>query len=72
MDYDAVITESGRKEMNPRESTINQSDSACVWRISGLTRDGTAEPLLRDQILRRERKQGKMHFPCSADHEQDW
>ena len=37
-----------------------------------LTRDGTAEPVLRDQIPRRERGQGKNHFPCSADHEQDW
>ena len=37
-----------------------------------LTRDGTAEPVSRDQILRRERGQGNIHFPCSADHEQDW
>ena len=40
--------------------------------MSRLTRDGTAEPVLRDQILRRERGQGNIHFPCSADHEQDW
>ena len=26
----------------------------------------------RDQILRRERGQGNIHFPCSADHVQDW
>ena len=37
-----------------------------------LTRDGTAKPVSRDQILRRERGQGNIHFPCSADHEQDW
>ena len=37
-----------------------------------LTRDGTAEPVSRDQILRRERGQGNIHFPCSADHVQDW
>ena len=37
-----------------------------------LTRDGTAEPVSRDQILRRERGQGNVHFPCSADQEQDW
>ena len=24
------------------------------------------------QILRRERGQGNVHFPCSADHVQDW
>ena len=40
--------------------------------MSRLTRDGTAEPVTRDQILRRERGQVKnIHFP-SADHEQDW
>ena len=39
-----------------------------------LTRDGTAEPVLRDQILRRERGQGKIHFPYSADldHQDYW
>ena len=41
--------------------------------MSRLTRDGTAEPISRDQILRRERGQGNINFPCcSADHEQDW
>ena len=35
-------------------------------------RDRTAEPVSRDQILRRERGQENIHFPCSADHEQDW
>ena len=35
-------------------------------------RDGTAEPVSRDQILRRARGQGNIHFPFSADHEQDW
>ena len=37
-----------------------------------LTRDGTAEPISRDQILRHARGQGNINFPCSADHEQDW
>ena len=42
--------------------------------MSRLTRDGTAEPVSRDQILRHARGQGNahFHFPCSADHEQDW
>ena len=40
--------------------------------MSRLTRDGTAEALSRDQILRREGGQGNDHFPCSAYHEQDW
>ena len=40
--------------------------------ISRLTQDGTAEPVLRDQqILRRERVQGNIDFPCSADHVQE-
>ena len=40
--------------------------------MSRLTRDGTAEPVPRDQILRHARGQGGYYFPCSADHEQDW
>ena len=40
--------------------------------MSRVTRSGTGEPVSRDQILRRERGQRKVHFPCSADHEQDW
>ena len=40
--------------------------------ISRLTRDGTAEPLSRDQILRHARGQGNIIFSCSADHEQSW
>ena len=35
-------------------------------------RDWTVEPVSRDQIFRRERGQGNINFPCSADHEQDW
>ena len=40
--------------------------------MSRLSRDGTAEPVSRDQILRYERGQGNVNFPYSADHEQDW
>ena len=40
--------------------------------MSRLTRDGTAKPVSRDQILRRVRGQGNIYFPCSADHKQDW
>ena len=35
-------------------------------------RDGTAEPVSRDQIPKRKQGQGNIHFPCSSDHEQDW
>ena len=40
--------------------------------MSRLARDGTAEPVSRVQILRHARGQGDIHFPCLADHEQDW
>ena len=36
--------------------------------MSWLTRDGTAKPVSRNQII----SGGKEIFPCSADHEQDW
>ena len=39
--------------------------------MTGLTRDGTAESVSRDQMLRRERGQRKKQFPCSADRDQD-
>ena len=40
--------------------------------IGRLTRDGTAEPVSRDQVFRHARGQGNISLPCSADHEQDW
>ena len=40
--------------------------------MSRLTRDGTAEPVSRDQILRHAQGQMNVHLPCLADHEQDW
>ena len=40
--------------------------------MSKMTRDRMAEPVLRDQIIRHERRQRNFHFPCAADHEQDW
>ena len=40
--------------------------------MSRPSRDGTGKLVSRDQILRRERGQGNIHFPSSADHEQDW
>ena len=52
---------------NPVRTRFNMS-----MEMSRLTRAGTAEPASRDQILGRERGQGKIHFPCSADNEQDW
>ena len=40
--------------------------------MSRLTPDGTAELVSRDHIIRRERGQENIIFPCSADHERDW
>ena len=40
--------------------------------MSRLAWDGTAEPVTRGQILRRERGQENDHYPCSVDHGQDW
>ena len=40
--------------------------------MSRQTRDGAAETVSRDQILRHERGQRNIHFPCSANHEQGW
>ena len=55
-----------------REELREAPDFARIWRVSKLTRDGTAEPVSRDQILRRERGHGNINFLCSGDHEQDW
>ena len=63
----------GRRRGTREESRKQALDSAWSMEMSKLTRDGTAEPVSRDQILRRERGQRIIHFPCSAaDHEQDW
>ena len=43
-----------------------------IMEMNRLTRDGTAEPVSREQILRHERERGNIHFPWSADYEQDW
>ena len=48
---------------------MNTRFGLSVENESRLTRDGTAEPASRDQIIRCGRGQEKIHFPCSADHE---
>ena len=40
--------------------------------ISKLTRDGTAEPVSPDQILRARTGTGEYSLSCSGDYEQDW
>ena len=73
--YQVYFQRSGRSDSTGLYLSIVQywpyaRFTALVWRNNGLTRDRTAEPVSRDQILRRERGQGKIHFPCSTDHEQ--
>ena len=55
-----------------RDPVSEVPDWAWVWRMSMLTRDGTTEPVSRDQILSCEQGQGNVHFTWSVDHEQDW
>ena len=63
----------GRRRGTREECRKQALDSARSMEMSKLTRDGTAEPVSRDQVLRREWGQRIIHFPCSAaDHEQDW
>ena len=63
----------GRRRGTREEFRKQALDSAWRMEMSKLTRDETAEPVSRDQILRRERGQRIIHFLCSAaDHEQDW
>ena len=38
--------------------------------MTRLALDGTAEPVSRNQIIRREQTQEIIYSPCSADHEQ--
>ena len=59
-------------ELGGNPVSVSTRFSLSTEMMSRLTRDGTAEPVSRDQILRHVRGQGNIHFPCSADHEQDW
>ena len=56
IDYIDAVTESERDPVSKHQIY------SLLWRRSGLTQDGTAEPVSRDQILRRERGEGKHIF----------
>ena len=61
------IAKIGREERSPRVSIrLMIDDSSWVWRMIGLARYGTAEPLSLNQILRRVRGQGNINFPSPA------
>ena len=70
MEYGGFIYINGRRRGTREES--RKHIFSLSMRMSRLTRDGTAEPVSRDQILRHERKQGNFNFSCSADHGQGW
>ena len=54
-------------------NAVSKTRFSLSMEMSRLARDGTAEPVSRDQVLMRERGQGNVHCPCSAsDHEQAW
>ena len=53
-------------------NSVNKHQMQCEYGDDQADAGRTAEPVSQDQILRRERGQGNIHFPCSADHEQDW
>ena len=59
-----VAAELGRNAASTRSSLSME--------MSKMMRDGIAKIVSRDQILRRERRQGNIHSPYSADHEQNW
>ena len=60
-----AAAEFGRNPVSKNQIQPEFGDEQVMW-------DGTAEPVSRDQIFRRERGQGNINFPCSSDHEQDW
>ena len=53
-------------------NSVSKPRFSLSMEMSRLTRDGTAEPVLRGQVRRRERRQENIHFPCSVDHKHDW
>ena len=56
----------------PRRIPYESTRFSLSMEMSRMTRDGTAEPVSRDQDLRHERGQGNIRFACSADNKQDW
>ena len=53
------------KSIRPINNKKRSVENEMGWRR-------TAEPVSWDQILGRERGQGKKRQPCSAEREQDW
>ena len=67
-----LIAMQGHQKNSEDKTVFSKHNNILSMEMSRLTRDGTAEPVSRDQNLRHARGQGNVHFPCSADHEHDW
>ena len=72
IDYSSIIVVFSNNTNNTCMYFAQGQSISLSMEMSKLKRDGTVEPVSRDQIFRRVRGQGGIHFPCSADHEQDW
>ena len=69
----AVINEEMDAAAELGRNPVNTRFHLSSLEMSRLTRDGTAELVSRDQILRHEQRgQENIHFSCSADLVQDW
>jgi len=67
MAYDGSNGNHSGKGEGRVESRKQAPDSAWVWRVSGLTRDGTTEPNSQDQTLWRKTRQGGFIFPVQLN-----
>ena len=57
----------------PSESSEHYFPTISVlFKISDFLKYFCSDDRYINQILRHAREQGNIHFPCSADHEQDW
>ena len=55
-----------------RNPVVSKHHIQPEYGMSRLTRNGTAEPVSRGQIIRHAWGEGNIYFPGSAGHEQDW
>ena len=62
----------GRRRRASREESVSKHQIQPEYGDEQADAGRDAEPVSRDQILRCERREGNIHFLCSADHEQDW
>ena len=54
------------------DATAAESGSASVWRMIGLARDGTAEPVSLTRFSAANGDKKILIFPFLTGHEQDW